>query len=73
MTLVHLWRGWSGQNHIAQAVETKSSNNPHTKVLYVTCEKFANQFIHAVKNGKGKEFKDVYRTVDLLIIDDICF
>jgi len=32
--------------------------NPRTKVLYVTCERFTNEFIHSVRNGRAKEFKD---------------
>jgi chromosomal replication initiator protein len=41
--------------------------------LYVTSEKFTNDFINAVRTGQAKEFKNRYRTVDVLLIDDIQF
>lgn len=63
-----------GKTHLLQAIGNQMlSKNADAKVLYVTCEKFTSEFIHAVKNGRGKDFKDVYRTVDLLKIDDIQF
>ena len=63
-----------GKTHLLQAVghqilETK----PGLKVLYVTCERFTNDFINAVRGGRGKEFKDAYRNVDVLLMDDIQF
>jgi chromosomal replication initiator protein len=63
-----------GKTHLLQAVGNELlKRNPQTKVLYVTCERFTNDFIHAVRTGRAKEFKDLYRTVDLLLIDDIQF
>jgi len=63
-----------GKTHLLQAIGHRVySNLPSTKILYVTCEKFTNDFIHAIRSGKGKNFKDVYRGVDLLLIDDIQF
>ncbi len=63
-----------GKTHLLQAIGQKMIEmNSRTKVLYVTCERFTNEFIHAVRNGRGKEFKDTYRTLDLLLIDDIQF
>ena len=47
--------------------------NPHTKILYISSEKFMNDFVSAIKSGHTKEFKDRYRSVDLLLIDDIQF
>jgi chromosomal replication initiator protein len=41
--------------------------------MYVNSEKFTNDFISSVKEGRAKEFKDRYRNVDLLLIDDIQF
>ncbi|KKW28914.1 MAG: Chromosomal replication initiator protein DnaA [Candidatus Uhrbacteria bacterium GW2011_GWD2_52_7] len=55
---------------IANEIRRKSSN---VRILYVTCERFTNDFINAIRSGKGKEFKDRYRNVDLLLIDDIQF
>ncbi len=63
-----------GKTHLLQAIGHKMVEmNPRTKVLYVTCERFTNEFIHAVRNGRGKEFKDTYRGLDLLLVDDIQF
>jgi chromosomal replication initiator protein len=63
-----------GKTHVLQAIGNEMSRkNPSTRVMYVTCEKFTNDFISAVKSGRGKQFKDSYRTVDLLLIDDIQF
>lgn len=63
-----------GKTHLLQAIGHEFlKKNPGAKILYVTCEKFTNEFINAIKNGRGKEFKDIYRNVDLLMIDDIQF
>lgn len=63
-----------GKTHLLQAIGHKMIEmNSRTKVLYVTCERFTNEFIHAVRNGRGKEFKDTYRNVELLLIDDVQF
>ncbi len=61
-----------GKTHLLQAIGNQLSNTGK-KVLYATCEKFTNDYIQAVRNGRGKEFKDFYRNVDLLLIDDIQF
>ncbi len=39
----------------------------------MTCEKFTNDYIQAVRSGRAKELKDTYRSVDVLLIDDIQF
>lgn len=63
-----------GKTHLAQAIGNFAlSKNSKIKVLYVTCETFTNDFIDAVRSGKAKDFKDRYRNVDILIIDDIQF
>lgn len=63
-----------GKTHLLHSVGNEIiSQNPQARVLYVTCEQFTNDFIHAVRGGKAKEFKDRYRNVDLLLIDDIQF
>jgi len=63
-----------GKTHLLQAVghhilETR----PESRVLYVTCERFTNDFINAIRGGRGKEFKDTYRNIDVLLMDDIQF
>ncbi len=63
-----------GKTHLLNAVGNEMlKRNPNTKILYVTCERFTNEFIQAVRTGRAKEFKDLYRNVDLLLIDDIQF
>ena len=63
-----------GKTHLLQAIGNEAlKRNPGAKVLYVTCEKFTNDFVNAVKSARGKEFKDTYRNIDLLLIDDIQF
>ena len=66
--------GGLGKTHLLQAIgHSMLATNPATKILYVSSEKFTNEFVTAVKEGRGREFKDRYRNVDLLLIDDIQF
>src|SRR6056297_225814 len=60
-----------GKTHLLQAVGNEISKN--YRALYTTSEKFTNDYVQAVHNGKAKEFKDCYRKVDLLLIDDVQF
>ncbi len=63
-----------GKTHLIQAIgHAMLEKNPSTRILYVSSEKFTNEFVTAVKEGRAKEFKDRYRNVDLLLIDDIQF
>lgn len=63
-----------GKTHLIQGIgNAMIEKNPATKVLYVSSEKFTNEFVTSVKEGRAKEFKDRYRNVDLLLIDDIQF
>lgn len=63
-----------GKTHLLQAIGHQVlSQNPRARILYVTCERFTNEFIHSVRSGRAKEFKDTYRTVDVFLIDDIQF
>lgn len=63
-----------GKTHLLQAVGNELlASNPNLRILYATCERFTNDFIQAVRGGRAKEFKDLYRNVDLLLIDDIQF
>ena len=63
-----------GKTHLLHAVGNQLiSQNPNTKLLYASCEKFTNDYINMVKTGKGKEFQDIYRNTDVLLIDDIQF
>ncbi|MEI7512074.1 MAG: chromosomal replication initiator protein DnaA [Candidatus Uhrbacteria bacterium] len=63
-----------GKTHLLQAIGHHALQlNPNLKVKYVTCEEFTNKFIQAVRSGHGPEFKDKYRLVDILLVDDIQF
>jgi len=63
-----------GKTHLLQAIGHHIlSTHPNTKIRYVTSEAFTNEYIQSVRNGRGEAFKDRYRTVDVLIVDDIQF
>jgi chromosomal replication initiator protein len=63
-----------GKTHLMQAVgHAVLEKDPRKKVLYVTSERFTNEFIQAVSHGGGEKFKSFYRGVDVLLIDDIQF
>lgn len=63
-----------GKTHLVQAIGNHVlEGNPNARILYASCEKFTNDFINAVKQGRANEFQQKYRTVDLLLIDDIQF
>ena len=63
-----------GKTHLMHAIGNKIlSNNPSLKILYVTSEKFTNQLINAIKDAKTEAFRNKYRYVDVLLIDDIQF
>ena len=48
-------------------------NNPTAKVLYTTSENLVNEFVYSIRSRKNQEFRDKYRTVDVLLVDDIQF
>lgn len=63
-----------GKTHLVQAIGNEIKNGPETKfVLYVSSEKFVNQFMDSIKDGNVKSFTNFYMQVDVLIIDDIQF
>ncbi len=64
-----------GKTHLAQAVGNEiKMRNPEANVLYVTSENFTTEFINTIMSGSGAvEFRNKYRTCDVLIIDDIQF
>lgn len=63
-----------GKTHLMHAVGHKLlQNNPSTKILYVTSEKFTNDYIESLREKKIDNFKKAYREVDALLIDDIQF
>jgi chromosomal replication initiator protein len=63
-----------GKTHLMHAVGHKLlASNPNAKILYVTSEKFTNDYIASISQKKIDEFKRMYRNVDMLLIDDIQF
>lgn len=63
-----------GKTHLLYAIGNKIlENNRNAKVLYVTSEKFTNQFINALAEAKIQAFRNKYREIDVLLIDDIQF
>jgi len=61
-----------GKTHLLQAIGNAASEKTD-KILYTTSEKFTNNYIQSVHGGKAKEFKNLYRNVDILLIDDVQF
>jgi chromosomal replication initiator protein len=63
-----------GKTHLMHAIGNRIlENNKYANVLYVTSEKFTNQLINAIKDNKNEAFRNKYRTIDVLLIDDIQF
>lgn len=63
-----------GKTHLAHAIGIGVKNQfPNKTVLYVSSEKFAHQFIDAVRNSTTNDFIHFYQMIDVLIIDDVQF
>ncbi len=63
-----------GKTHLMQAIgHFVVQHSPHYKVVYVSSEKFTNELINAIRNNTTPNFRGKYRTIDLLLIDDIQF
>jgi len=63
-----------GKTHLLQAIANRVVQCfPSKRALYVSCEKFTSDFIKSISSKQTERFKDVYRSVDLLLIDDIQF
>jgi len=63
-----------GKTHLMHAIGHRVlAANPNANVVYVSSEKFTNDFIIAIKNNQTVEFRTKYRHVDVLLIDDIQF
>jgi len=63
-----------GKTHLLQATcQHILTDNPDTRIVYVSCEAFMNQFIACVQHNQMHEFRHHYRDVDVLVIDDIHF
>jgi chromosomal replication initiator protein len=63
-----------GKTHLLQAIgHSVRDRNSVSKIVYVSSEKFMNEFIQSIRESKSEEFRQKYRKVDLLLIDDIQF
>ena len=66
-----------GKTHLMQSIgHYVLQNNPNLKVLYVTSEQFTNEVIESIRSGNAAsmaKLRDKYRTVDVLLIDDVQF
>ena len=63
-----------GKTHLMHAVaNTVLKNDKSKNVLYVTSENFTNEIINAIKDNKTEQFRNKYRNIDVLLIDDIQF
>jgi chromosomal replication initiator protein len=63
-----------GKTHLMHAIGHRVlARNPNANIVYVSSEKFTNEFIIAIKNNQTVEFRNRYRHVDVLLIDDIQF
>lgn len=63
-----------GKTHLMHAIgHYVLEHNPGARVLYISSEKFTNEFINAVRDNRGEDFRNKYRKIDVLLIDDIQF
>ena len=63
-----------GKTHLMHAIgHYILSQNPNSKVVYVSSEKFTNELINSIREYKNEEFRNKYRNIDVLLVDDIQF
>ena len=63
-----------GKTHLMHAIgHYVLEHNPTANVVYVTCEKFTNEFINSIRDNRPDDFRNKYRNADILLIDDIQF
>jgi len=63
-----------GKTHLMHAIgHYVLEHNPSAKVVYLSSEKFTNEFINSIRDNKAVDFRNKYRNVDVLLIDDIQF
>ncbi len=63
-----------GKTHLMHAIGNRIlKNNPEMKVLYISSETFTNELINSIQNNSTEAFRNKYRNIDVLLIDDIQF
>ena len=63
-----------GKTHLLHAIcQSVLNRDPQTRVCYLSCDTFTNHFLECVQRGRMPEFRQMYRQVDILAIDDIQF
>ncbi|MDD5270875.1 MAG: chromosomal replication initiator protein DnaA [Candidatus Omnitrophica bacterium] len=63
-----------GKTHLMNAIgHCVAAKNPNMRVVYITSEQFTNQLIQAIQNRSTEKFRAKYRSVDVLLIDDVHF
>ena len=63
-----------GKTHLMHAIGNQVlANDPNMRVLYISSEKFVNEFIDTLRDGKPEAFRQKYRQIDVLLVDDLQF
>ena len=63
-----------GKTHLMQAIGNElKRRNSNMAICYLTAETFLNEYVNALKNGQIESFRNRYRTIDLLMVDDVQF
>ena len=63
-----------GKTHLMQAIGNElKRRNANMAICYLTAETFLNEYVNALKNGQIETFRNRYRTIDLLMVDDVQF
>ena len=63
-----------GKTHLMHAIGNRiKQNNPDMKILYISSETFTNEMINSIQNNAMEAFRNKYRNIDVLLIDDIQF
>jgi chromosomal replication initiator protein len=63
-----------GKTHLMQAIGNEIlKDSPNKKVVYISIEQFLNEMVEAIRTKRNEDFRNKYRAVDLLMIDDVQF
>ncbi|MBI5078874.1 chromosomal replication initiator protein DnaA, partial [Candidatus Saganbacteria bacterium] len=63
-----------GKTHLMQAIGHQvAAKNPNAKILYITSEMFTNELINSIRDDKTLSFRNKYRRIDVLLVDDVQF